>query len=198
MNKPLAFSLPMTGVASLFLALSSWSPIADAAPRAGKAYGDWQVQCPGAEAGAKTQPRCNLFQNVSLQNSKQTVMQIAVGYLPKVENPLMLITLPLGIWLPPGAILDIDGKQLRKMEFDRCGQDSGCLIGFQVESGLQAKLRAGTVMHVTYRDAGHRPITLPVSLAGLSNGLDALRGAAPKSKPKADTSLTAPPAPAGE
>jgi invasion protein IalB len=148
---------------------------AHAEPKQGQTYGDWQVQCP--VINAKThETRCNLFQNVSLKDSRQTVLQVAVGYLPKVENPLMLITLPLGIWLPPGALIDIDRKQVKKLPFDRCGQDSGCLVGFEADNALQAKLKAGSVMHVTFRDSSHRPITLPVSLAGIGAGLEALRG----------------------
>ena len=43
MNKPFAFRLPSLGVASLILALSSFAPVANAAPRAGKSFGDWRV-----------------------------------------------------------------------------------------------------------------------------------------------------------
>jgi invasion protein IalB len=157
----------------LILAAAAQQP-AHADPKEGESYGDWQVQCHVIDAKTH-ETRCNLFQNVSLKDSKQVVLQVAIGYLPKVENPLMLITLPLGIWLPPGTVIDIDTKQIKKLQFDRCGQDSGCLVGFEADKVLLGKLKAGTTMHVTYKDSNHRPISLPVSLSGMGAGLGALR-----------------------
>lgn len=154
------------------LAAALW-PAAQSAVQEGQNFKDWKVQCDvvDTQSGEK---RCHLFQNITLKDSGEIVMQIAIGYLPNDNNALALITLPLGIALEPGINVEIDKRPAKKAAFKRCEQ-AGCIVGFVVDKNLLAKFLAGSKLYVTYHDASNRPIEVPASLQGITAGLSALR-----------------------
>ena len=137
----------------------------------GKSLKDWQIRCDKLNEKSEEE-LCHIFQNVNLKDSGQLVMHIAIGY--NKDNKLFaLVTLPLGVSLPPGITIEVDSKQAKQLPFDRCEQE-GCLVGFEVDAGLEQRLKAGSAMHITFRDKSKRPYRVPASLLGISSGLAAL------------------------
>lgn len=145
--------------------------IAGAVPRDGQVFDHWSVRC---ERPRKEEPgQCYIFQEVVTREERQRVLQVAIGYLPDSAQPIALLTLPLGISLPRGAILRVDNEPPVRFPIERC-ELKGCRGGLKLRARLVAALRTGTTAEVTFHDASRQPISVTLSLRGLAAGLDAL------------------------
>lgn len=137
-------------------------------------YQDWLVRCVAASATAK---QCEATQTLQMQAQGQgqggTIALIALGRLA-ADGPLRLVVqLPAGIWLPAGAKLQ-PGEKAKPiaLEFKRCLQ--GCFAEAELDKAAEPILRgangAGTLQ---FEDGARRPVSLPFSLKGLPQALDA-------------------------
>ncbi|MGR9089830.1 MAG: invasion associated locus B family protein [Gammaproteobacteria bacterium] len=140
-------------------------------PAEGDAFGSWRVSC---ETAADSQRRgCFLIQNLVLREGGQRVLQIAVGYVEQAPEPIALLSLPLGISLPPGASIQIDEHEAKRIPIERC-EPNGCRAGLKLPEEILSTFRSGAQMSVTFYDAKREPIVVPLSLDGFSEGLAAL------------------------
>lgn len=106
------------------------------------------------------------------------VMAVAVGKVPGNPNPGMIILLPLGISLPPGVELRIDGGAEIPARVERC-ERQGCQVEMLLEPDLLSALKAGqqvTVDFHVHRQDGLRRVRVPVSLLGFTAALDEVKG----------------------
>lgn len=140
----------------------------------GQHFDDWTVGCekPPSE---KTE-RCFIYQTVVNKKNNQPVLQMAVGYLPgkdkSQDRPAALLTLPLGVALPPGVGFKIDDGKMIRLQFERC-VPNGCIAGFPLDNDMLDKLKKGLKIEVRVSD-GQQVVTLPISLKGFTAGFNAL------------------------
>ncbi|MGH8658760.1 MAG: invasion associated locus B family protein [Gammaproteobacteria bacterium] len=141
-----------------------------AKPNDGEVHGNWTVRCE-KQQGAE---QCFIFQNLVLREGGQRVLHIAVGFLAKEADPIALVTLPLGISLPPGVsmVVDQDGPTT-KFPIERC-EPKGCRGGVKLDAQILDALKKGKEATVTFHDAARQPVKVPISLKGFSAGLIAL------------------------
>ena len=154
--------------AALSLALLSTLCAAQEAAK----YGNWTAKC--EESKGKVQGGCFIFQNLVLREGGQRVLQFAVGYVAATEEPIALLSLPLGISLPPGVTIRIGDGEPTRVIVERC-EPNGCRAGLKLKPGLLRQLNEGTQLTVTFHDAERRPIEVPLSLEGFAAGLKALK-----------------------
>lgn len=142
----------------------------------GHNFENWTGKCEiNRDASGKEIGRqCFIFQNLVLKAGGQRVLHVAIGYLPGLDEPIALFTLPLGILLPPGVTLRVDDGEPVRFPVERC-ETGGCRAGIKLEEGLVKELENGTNAEVIFDDAARHPIKVPLSLKGLSAGLKALR-----------------------
>ncbi len=138
----------------------------------GQVFDFWTVRC-GVRESTEME-RCFLFQNVVTRKEGQRVLHIAVGYLPGSETPAGILTLPLGISLPPGASIELDGGISLQFPIERC-EAKGCQAGFRITPEFLDGLKAAQEARVTFYDGTRNPIDVKLSLKGLWEGLQALR-----------------------
>lgn len=136
-------------------------------------YGNWTAKC--EESKGKVQGGCFIFQNLVLREGGQRVLQFAVGYVATTDAPIALLSLPLGISLPPGVTIRIGDAQPTRVIVERC-EPNGCRAGLKLNDALLTQLKRGTQLTVTFHDAERRPIEVPLSLDGFEAGLEALKG----------------------
>lgn len=117
---------------------------------------------------------CQITQLLNEKGSDQPVMQVAIGYLPGQEQPVAALTLPLGIWLPPGLQLQVDSGKKGRIPVDTC-IPSGCRAGFELDAEFLASMRQGNQLNVTFGGGNRKPLTIPISLQGFSAALDSLK-----------------------
>lgn len=133
------------------------------------AHGAWTLRCEALGAHHE----CILLQNLVLGASGQTVLQFAIGYAPGDPTPTVLMSLPLGIALPPGVTIRIDDGKPATFPVERC-EPAGCRAGMKLRQQTIDQLSAGHELTITFYDAEREAIEVPVSLAGFSSGFAAL------------------------
>ena len=189
---------------AVFGVIMASAPLAWAAPTDGEKFKDWTVNCEtvpaeqsakldvkvegsdeaaaGAEAATETAATppaegvtiCQISQILNEKESNNPVMQVSVGYLPEQEQPVAAITLPLGIWLPPGLQLQVDDGKKGRVPVDTC-VPGGCRAGVELDAEFLASMKQGNQLNVTFGGGNRQPLTIPVSLQGFSAALDALK-----------------------
>ncbi|MEZ5444369.1 MAG: invasion associated locus B family protein [Gammaproteobacteria bacterium] len=161
---------------TLALAVAASAPVL-AAPKDGEKFDNWAIRCETPDAKEKEKGAtevCYAFQNVVTKDGNQRVLNIAVGYAPKIADPVALITLPLGIALPPGAALTIDEDKPIQFPIERC-EPGGCRAGLKLEKALLDKLNAAKKVQIGFSDGAHRPVQVPLSMKGFSAALKTLK-----------------------
>lgn len=144
-------------------------------------HGPWTLRCEAT--GENLTAGCIMFQNLVLKTGGQPVLQFAIGIKPGGGPPTVLLSLPLGIALPPGVTIQIDDGKAAKFPVERC-EPEGCQAGMKLRDATIDQLRRGHSLEITFFDGQHQPIRMPLSLDGFSSGFEALQkaGAAPASR----------------
>ncbi|HEX7047031.1 MAG TPA: invasion associated locus B family protein [Gammaproteobacteria bacterium] len=145
-------------------------------------FGDWGFICSTPEgqedANAKQGESCNLFQTALLNTDEsegpgQRVLLTRVGYLDSSENPVLLVTAPLGILLPMGITVEVEGHDAIRIPVQRCDA-GGCLAYVVMEQPFIEAFKKGIEAKVTLYDAKRRGVAIPLSLKGFTDGMAAL------------------------
>ncbi|WP_291181584.1 invasion associated locus B family protein [Hyphomicrobium sp.] len=134
-------------------------------------YGDWQYVCKPPPPGAKNEV-CALVQSVTAEDRKNVGLTI---YFQKFSNgtKVLRVFAPVGVLLPPGIGLKVDGADIGHAPFLRC-HTFACYAQVTVEDKLVEQLKTGkTAIFIIFQteEAG---IGIPISLAGFAEGLTAL------------------------
>jgi invasion protein IalB len=140
-----------------------------------KQFQDWTYQCGGE--GLKDED-CFIMQNIFRQESEFRLLRVAVGYLGPDDSPLLFLTTPLGIFLPAGIVFNIvrmgKGGEEYKTPLHLC-MPAGCRAIVRLDKELIWAMKMGGQVKVAFLDNNTRKqITVEVSLAGFTKGLEAL------------------------
>lgn len=155
-----------------------------AAPlNAAETYGAWTLRCEnragntesGAVEAAPAEKQCFIFQTVVMKQSGQRVFNIAIGFLPENPQPIAVLTLPLGISLPPGARLQINGGPTLEFLIEQC-VPAGCRAGGSINETLREALSAAPTATVAFQDGARQDLAIELSLEGFAEALRALEG----------------------
>tara|TARA_B100000676_G_scaffold313469_1_gene395164 strand:- start:6125 stop:6619 length:495 start_codon:yes stop_codon:yes gene_type:complete len=130
-------------------------------------HGDWEVHCGIGPSGAE---ECFMFQAVNMQSSLERVMSAVVAK-PPGEDPLLRLTVPLGVLLPNGLNLAIDQVDMGTVGYLTCFAD-GCMTQVDMTADVVASLKGGNQGVVTVVDTFGQPAQLPLSLTGFTAAYD--------------------------
>ena len=129
-------------------------------------FKDWVVRCENPE---DTEDKsCFLFQRVAL-NSGQTVLSVTVAYPQTSEEAAAVFRLPLGIFLPAGAVIQVDKNEPIKLVVQRCDQ-KGCWAPLKLDTTTLTLLKKGHEAKVGFNNTGGKIIAVPLSLKGFTSG----------------------------
>lgn len=137
-------------------------------------FGSWIAKCEAPQEGQ--QGGCFILQELVLREGGQRVLQMAIGYVPGDDSPIAALSLPLGMSLPAGVVMEVPGARAMHFPVERC-EPSGCRAGARLESDFLRALGTAERMTVRFNDAKREPIEVAVSLEGFSAGLAALKAA---------------------
>jgi invasion protein IalB len=133
---------------------------------------DWMVRCGRPEG--QEQEVCEMQQQ-QVDKEERTVMAVAVGRVPGTADVGLLILLPLGILLPAGVTMQIDGGAEIPLEVGRC-ERQGCRIERLIEPDLLSRLKAGTKATVFFEamdpEGKRQRLGVPISLLGFTAALN--------------------------
>ena len=127
-------------------------------------YDQWILQC--AESTTSGNEKCNLIHQL-VNDKKQQIVKIEV--LKQGANNLMLFHLPMGTYLPAGAVL-IVGEASHKMPITVC-MPEGCKAKLALDWNLNQKLKREDKAIVQLLNVNQKQkINIEFSLMGFSNG----------------------------
>jgi invasion protein IalB len=130
-------------------------------------YGDWQMSCdtpPGASF-----EQCALIQNVSAEDQPNVGLSVIVLKTADKQARLLRVLAPLGVLLPNGLGLNIDGANIGRVAFVRC-LPNGCVAEVVLDDELIKKLTEGKSAIFFVFKTPEEGIGIPVSLKGFGDG----------------------------
>ena len=139
--------------------------------------GKWKVQCETAPAaeGQKAQRQCGMVQNTqSEKNPKATLTLVMVKTVQGDKSIInMRVIAPIGVFLPTGVALEIDGAAVGRVPFTRCAPRV-CMAFAEASPDTLAKLKKGGEANFIIYEAPGMGLPMKLSLEGFSASLAAL------------------------
>lgn len=164
------FSKRLMGLALAVTALAGASPALGQGTVRGE-YGDWQMSC-DTPPGASTE-QCAIIQNVMAEDQPNVGLSVIVLRTADREARLLRVLAPLGVLLPNGLGLNVDGTDMGRVAFVRC-LPNGCVAEVELDDGLIDVLSKGTNAIFVVFKTPEEGVGIPVSLEGFSEGFAAL------------------------
>jgi invasion protein IalB len=150
----------------------TFGPAASAADGDVETFGDWGYKCePGQEEGTQL---CYMFQNVTKKDSGQMVLGARIAYRPDKSDPLLVLTVPLGSLLPPGAALVMDGVAPLELSYFLCSQEGCTTVATPIPPALVAAMKKGERAVIRVAAPNNEVIGLPLSLMGFTKAINTL------------------------
>jgi len=161
-------ALPVTKVA---VPAPAGSPVQTTAT-----YGDWVMRCAHTGEGGTGPQTCEIVQTLVLQGQQQPIAQVAIGSIDKTSGLRLTVVVPTAISFSKTAtVVGAAGTPaLFDMVWRRC-LPSGCFADIALTPDATKMMRARNEPgNLVFRDAGERDITLPFSMRGFDQALDAM------------------------
>ena len=135
-------------------------------------FGDWGYQCEKSPDGNQF---CYVFQNVTKKEGGQLVLGARVAYRPEQKDPLLVVTVPLGTLLPPGAALVLEGAEPVKLPFFLCAAEGCTSVATPVPSGMIDAMKKAESAVIRVAAPNKQVVGLPLSLKGFTKALGSLK-----------------------
>ena len=134
-------------------------------------HGAWAIVC-DTPAGA-TNEQCLLRQIVVPEDRPEIGLAISVLKTADGKDTILRVRAPLGIILPSGLQLNVDGKLIGRAQFVRCFAD-GCLADVIMDQSLIDTLSNAKSATFSFFQSPEQGIGIPVELDGFKDGFAAL------------------------
>ncbi len=131
----------------------------------------WSILC-DQPSGAQNE-QCALIQNVVAADRPEIGLSVVVLKTADNKARILRVLAPLGVLLPNGLGLNVDGKDIGRAYFVRCFED-GCYAEVILDDELMKTLRAGKSATFIVFQTPEEGIGIPVDLTGFSDGYNAL------------------------
>ncbi|MBI1621985.1 invasion associated locus B family protein [Aquamicrobium sp. cd-1] len=134
-------------------------------------HGSWSIICD--TPGGASSEQCAMMQNVVAEDRPEVGLSVVVLRTADKSAEILRVLAPLGVLLPNGLGLNVDGKDIGRAYFVRCFQD-GCYAEVILEEPLLGLLKTGTAATFIVFQTPEEGIGIPVDLDGFSAGFAAL------------------------
>lgn len=136
-----------------------------------KKFGAWSIIC-DTPAGASSE-QCALMQNVVAEDRPEVGLSVVVLKTADNKARILRVLAPLGVILPNGLGLNIDGKDLGRASFVRCVSD-GCYAEVILKDDLLSTMQGGESATFIIFASPEEGIGIPVDLSGFKDGYSKL------------------------
>ena len=167
-----AFSMSFLSVRTLLVALfamsvATISASAQTANEEGTKFGAWTIICDTPPGAASEQ--CALMQNVVADDRPEVGLSVVVLKTADNKARILRVLAPLGVILPNGLGVNIDGKDLGRANFVRCMSD-GCYAEVILQDDLLGQMQGGATATFIIFATPEEGIGIPVDLSGFKDG----------------------------
>lgn len=143
--------------------------------------GDWVRECEESTSDASgTNGRhnftdhCFIRQTLLLKDNGQVLFDIAAGYPLSGTYPMLLMSVPLGVYLPAGINFVVDDTERYQAILAYCNTE-GCHSYYRMTESLYRMFRSGRWLNVSFVDGTRRTHRFKVSLNGFTSAIESLR-----------------------
>ncbi len=92
-----------------------------------------------------------------------------------MDKPVLVITLPLGVFLPTGIQLKVDkGDEAARAPFVQCIKD-GCQARVALDGALMDKMKGGKRLRVAFFTPQKKELAFPISLSGFTAAINSIK-----------------------
>lgn len=134
-------------------------------------HGDWKIACEEATDGKVS---CGMMQTVKHAERKNVgITLVLVKGEPQQDNTpvtMMRVMAPIGVFLPTGLALEIDGAAVGRVPFTRC-LPQVCVAFAEASPPTLEKMKKGAKAKFIVYEAPGLGIDLDLSLKGFTAGL---------------------------
>ncbi len=144
-------------------------------------HGAWKIQCETGKAAAEGQPenqrQCGMVQGAQSEKNPKAGLTLVIVKTKQADKAvtMMRVMAPIGVFLPTGVALEIDGAAVGRVPFTRC-MPQVCIAFAEASPETLAKLKKGTAANFIVYEAPGIGLPMKMSLEGFSAGLAALDG----------------------
>lgn len=148
-------------------------------PDVAATHGDWTIQCesPSKAVGSDAAPKktCGMVQSTQDDKRKGIGLTIILRKDKKDAKTLsmMQVIAPIGVYLPLGVALEIDGAAVGRVPFTRCAPKL-CIAVAEASAPTLDKLKKGTGANFIIYEAPGLGVPLAISLKGFTAAYDDL------------------------
>ncbi len=134
-------------------------------------HGAWSTVC-GQPPGAPGK-QCAVEQVVADKDQRDVQILIRAFKTADKKTRILQVLAPLGVLLPKGLGLFVDGKDIGRAYFLLCRLE-GCEVEVSIDEDLMKTLKGGKQAVFTIYRTQENGIGFPVDLDGFGEGFDAL------------------------
>jgi len=134
-------------------------------------HGAWSIVCD--KPGGALKEQCIMMQSVVAEDRPEMGLFVAALRTADGKAELMRVMAPLGVLLPNGLGLFVDGEDKGRAYFMRCLHD-GCWSEVILDDGLKQTLSKGESATFVVFQTPEEGIGIPVDLSGFQDAFNAL------------------------
>jgi invasion protein IalB len=134
-------------------------------------FGDWEMRCETPPGASREQ--CAIIQSVAAEDKPNMNLVVIVLKTADGKSRLLRVIAPLGVLLPAGLGLNIDGGDKGRAGFVRC-LPSGCVAEVVMDDKLLDDLRAGKTATFIVFETPEQGTGIPLTLTGFAEGFGKL------------------------
>jgi invasion protein IalB len=125
-------------VSGTALAQAPAAPASPPPPPEVKNVGDWLVRC----YPMQTQSPCDMYQQQNDAKSQQRVLAVSIAYVPHLDKHAIQISVPLGVSIARGVVLQAGSFTSPVMPYRRCDR-GGCYVEMLLDNATIDQLNHG-------------------------------------------------------
>jgi invasion protein IalB len=129
----------------------------------------WTSRC--ASDGRKAALLCEIEQSLYITKTGQLVASVNVKLPPDTRQPVMMIQLPVGLFLPAGVNFQIDEGKSQALAIQTCDL-KGCYAATTVSSELLGSMKSGKRLAVVFQNLNKENVNLAFVLSGFAESYD--------------------------
>ena len=108
---------------------------------------------------------CRAVQSAFDTRTGQRVLAVAVRVLPESKKPVLMVEVPLGVYLPAGASVQIGKDKAKVLPFKGCYQ-AGCVADYDITESEISAMTKGSDLKISVQNQAQKPafdVTIPVT-----------------------------------
>jgi invasion protein IalB len=142
--------------------------------------GAWQVQCgtapaPDGSPDPAAKKQCGMVQVTKSEKNEKIGLSLIIVKAKQGDKDVLMMRVmaPIGVYLPTGVALEIDGAAVGRVPFTRC-RPQICEAFAEASPDTLAKMKKGTAANFIIYEAPGLGIPMKISLKGFDASLTAL------------------------